>query len=125
MRKPRRTAEPARPQGAALTPVWVEADELLAFKAWWNRLAAGERNARSAFLHGLQRADAAWSVVYRQLGDELQKSRESVRTAEKELAGMRSANERIRNELDQAIDRANEAEERVKNLTTPVPREYE
>jgi hypothetical protein len=96
-----------------------------AFKAWWDRLAAGERTARSAFLHGLQRADAAWGAVYRQQGDALQKSRESLRAADKELGGMRAANERLRRELDQAVDRASEAEERVKRLTTPVTRDYE
>jgi hypothetical protein len=73
---------------------------------------------RSAFLHGLQRADAAWGVVYGQQADELQKSRESLRAADKDLGGMRAANERLRRELDQAIDRASEAEERVKQLTT-------
>jgi chromosome segregation ATPase len=61
----------------------------------------------------------------RQQGDELQKSRESLRAADKELSGMRAANERLRRELDQAIDRASEAEERVKQLTTPVTRDYD
>ena len=64
-------------------------------------------------------------MVYRQLGNELQKSRESLRTADRELASMRSANESLRRELEQAIDRANEAEERVRQLTTPVQRDYE
>jgi chromosome segregation ATPase len=105
--------------------VWVEADELQAFKAWWDRLAGGERNARRAFLRALQRADAAWSVVYRRLGDELQKLRESLRMVDKELAGTRAANRRLRRELEQAIDRATEAEERVRQLTTPVARDYE
>jgi chromosome segregation ATPase len=73
----------------------------------------------------LQPADAAWGVVYRQLGSELQKSRESLRTADRELAGARTANERLRRELEQAIDPANEAEERVKQLTTPVSGDYE
>jgi hypothetical protein len=125
MRKPSRVPDSVRSSRPALAPVWAEADELLAFKAWWDRLAAGERTARSAFLHGLQRADAAWGVVYRQQGDELQKSRESLRAADKELGGMRAANERLRRELDQAVDRASEAEERVKRLTTPVSRDYE
>src|SRR5215207_5404490 len=125
MRKPRQAPDPARAPSAALAPVWVEADEVQAFKTWWDQLPAGERNARRAFLQGLQRADAAWGSVYRQLGDELQRSRESLRTADNELAGNRAANERLRRELDQAIDRANEAEERVKQLTTPVSREYE
>jgi hypothetical protein len=57
-------------------------------------------------------------VVYRPQGDELQKTRESLRAAHKELGGMRAANERLRRELDQAIDRASEAGERVKQLTT-------
>jgi hypothetical protein len=125
MRKPRRAPDPIRSSSTALAPVWVEADELLAFKAWWDRLAAGERNARSAFVHGLQRADAAWGIVYGQQGDELQKSRESLRAADKELSGMRAANERLRRELDQAIDRASEAEERFKQLTTPVTPDYD
>jgi hypothetical protein len=103
----------------------VEADELRAFKAWWDRLADGERNARRAFLYGLQRSDAAWGMVYRRLGDELQKARESLRVVDKELSGMRATNERLRRELDQAIDRATEAEERVRHLTTPVTRDYE
>ena len=125
MRKPRRGPDPVRTQSSALAPVWIEADELVAFKLWWERLPDGERTARRAFLHGLQRADAAWGVVYRQLGSELQKSRESLRTADRELAGTRAANERLRRELEQAIDRANEAEERVKQLTTPVSGDYE
>src|SRR5215207_6830066 len=81
MRKPRQAPDPARAPSAALAPVWVEADEVQAFKTWWDQLPAGERNARRAFLQGLQRADAAWGSVYRQLGDELQRSRESLRTA--------------------------------------------
>jgi hypothetical protein len=125
MRKSRPGPDPVRTQSSALAPVWIEADELVAFKLWWERLADGERTARRAFLHGLQRADAAWGVVYRQLGSETQKSRESLRTANRELAGTRAANERLRRELEHAIDRANEAEERVKQLTTPVSRDYE
>jgi hypothetical protein len=54
MRKKRRAAENSRNQGAALAPVWIEADELRAFKSWWDRLSDGERNARRAFLHGLK-----------------------------------------------------------------------
>jgi hypothetical protein len=108
-----------------LRPVWVEADELQAFKAWWDRIAPGERTARRAFLHGLQRSDAAWGVVYRRLGDELQQVRESLRVVDKELVGMRGSNEKLRRELEQAIDRATEAEERVRQLTTPVSRDYE
>jgi hypothetical protein len=125
MRRPRPGPDPVRTRSSALAPVWIEADELVAFKLWWERLADGERTARRAFLHGLQRADAAWGVVYRQQADELQKSRESLRAADKELSGMRAANEKLRRELDQAIDRASEAEERVKQLTTPVTRDYE
>src|SRR6185503_3853689 len=59
MRKPRRTTDAVQSQSKALAPVWVEADELNAFKAWWDRLARGERTARRAFLYGLQRSDAA------------------------------------------------------------------
>jgi hypothetical protein len=44
---------------------------------------------------------------------------------EKELAATRATNERLRRELEQAIDRATEAEERIEQLTTPVPREYD
>jgi phage shock protein A len=79
----------------------------------------------AAFLYGLQRSDAAWGRVYRQLGDELQKARASLRAVDKELAGTRAANDKLRRELDQAIDRAKDAEDRVKQLTTPVPRAYE
>lgn len=125
MHKPRRAGDPVRPQDASLTPVWVESDEVLAFKSWWDRLAHGERNARRAFLHGLERADAAWGLVYGRLGDALQSSRESLRMVEKELAATRATNERLRRELEQAIDRATEAEERIEQLTTPVPREYD
>ncbi len=125
MRKPPRSAESLRDQGAALAPVWVEADELGAFKAWWDRLSDGERTARRAFLHGLQRSDGAWAVVYQREADELRQARESLSVVEKELAGMRAANERLRRELDGAVERANEAEERVRQVTTPIAREYE
>lgn len=125
MRMARRGSDALQSKRDALAPVWVEADELQAFKAWWDRLAAGERTARRAFLHGLQRSDTAWGVVYRQLGDELQKAREAFGVVDKELSGMRGTNDRLRMELDQAIDRAIEAEERVKHLTTPVTRDYE
>ena len=40
------------------------------------------------------------AVVYRQLGTELQKSRESLRTADRELARTRAANDRLRRELE-------------------------
>jgi hypothetical protein len=125
MRKPPRSAESVRKQNAALAPVWVEADELRAFKAWWDRLADSERTARRAFLHGLQRSDGAWAVVYQREGDELRQARESLRVLEKELTGMRASNERLRRELEGVVERANEAEERVRQLTTPIAREYE
>src|SRR6185503_17431680 len=99
MRKPPLGAEPARPQSGSLAPVWIEADELLAFKAWWERLADRERTARRAFLHGLQRCDAAWGVVYGRLRSELKLARESLRVVEKELAGTRAANEKLRREV--------------------------
>jgi hypothetical protein len=125
MRKPRRTAETVRNQGAALAPVWIEADELREFKSWWDRLSDRERNARRAFLHGLERADSAWAVVYERQAAELLQARESLRVAEKDLAGIRTANERLRRELEGAVDRAADAEERVRQLTTPIAREYE
>ena len=110
---------------SALAPVWVEADEVRTFKAWWEALAEGDRTARRAFLHGLQRADAAWGPVYRRLADELQSNRESLRSVQKDLAGARAANDELRRHLEQVIERATEAEERVRQLTTPLPREYE
>jgi hypothetical protein len=125
MRKPRRSAEAPRTQGPALAPVWVEADELQAFRAAWDRLAEGERTARRAFLQGLERSDAAWGVVYQRQGEELQQARESLRVMVKDLAATRAANERLRRELDQVVDRANDAEERLRQLTTPIAREYE
>jgi hypothetical protein len=72
------------------------------------------RNREEVFIRGLPA-----------VGNELHKSRESLRTADTELAGSRAANERLRRELEHAIDRANEAEERVRQLTTPVQRDYE
>src|SRR3954454_3785454 len=106
MRKQPRNAAASRTQSGALAPVWVEADELRAFKAWWDRRSDAERNARSAFLHGLQQSDAAWGVVYKTQGDELQRARESLRVVEKELAGMRGANERLeRNSTERSIAR--------------------
>jgi hypothetical protein len=125
MRKPRRAAETLGEQRAALAPVWIEADELRAFKSWWDRLSDGERNARRAFLHGLERADAAWAVIYQRQADELLQARESLRVAHKDLAGTRAANEKLRRELDGAVDRANDAEERVRQLTTPIARDYQ
>jgi hypothetical protein len=38
---------------------------------------------------------------------------------------MRGSNEKLRMELEQAIDRATEAEERIRQLTTRVSRDYE
>jgi hypothetical protein len=125
MRKRRRGPDPVRTQSSALALVWVEADELVAFKTWWERLADGERTARRAFLHGLQRSDAVWGAVYRQLGDELQKTRDSRRMTDKELVSVSAANEKLRRELEHAIDRATKAEERIKQLTTPISREDE
>jgi hypothetical protein len=125
MRKPRRSAEAPRTHGAALAPVWVEADELQAFRAWWQRLSDDERTARRAFLRGLEQCDAAWGVVYYRQGEELQQARESLRVVEKELAATRAANERLRRELDQVVDRANDAEERLRQLSTPIARDYE
>ena len=125
MRKTPRGAEASRTQGAALAPVWVEADELQAFRAWWDRLSGGERSARRAFLHGLERCDAAWGVVYQRLGEDLRQAREAVRLVEKEIVATRAANERLRRELEQVVDRANDAEERLRQLTTPIGREYE
>ena len=87
MRKPRRAAETLGEQRAALAPVWIEADELRAFKSWWDRLSDGERNARRAFPHGLERADAAWAVIYERQADELLQARESHRVAPQDLAG--------------------------------------
>jgi chromosome segregation ATPase len=64
-------------------------------------------------------------VVYGRLGSELKLARESLRVVEKELAGTRAANEKLRRELDRAVDRANDAEERIRQLTTPIARDYE
>ena len=91
LQKPPRPGEPVRTPGAALAPVWVEADELRAFKAWWNRLSDGERNARSAFLHGLQQGDVR-GAIYQKQGEELQHARESLRLVEKKLVEIRAAN---------------------------------
>jgi hypothetical protein len=63
--------------------------------------------------------------VYQRQGDELQRARELLRVVEKELAGIRAASERLRNELDRAVDRANDAEDRVRELTTIIARDYE
>src|SRR5262245_29292824 len=87
MRKPPRSAASVRKQRAALAPVWVEADELRAFKAWWDRLADGERTARRAFLHGFQRSDGAWAVVYQRECDELREARESLRVGRRSSPG--------------------------------------
>jgi hypothetical protein len=125
MRKSRTPAAQGKPPDPALAPVWVEADELHAFRSWWDALPASQRTARKAFLHGLRRADAAWGVIYQRLRDELQAARESLRVVHKEVSGVRTANEDLRVQLDHAIDRATDAEERVVRLTTPPPREYD
>jgi hypothetical protein len=130
MRKPRRYVSQAKPpdgpfRDSALAPVWVEADEVRTFKLWWDTLAEPDRTARRAFLHGLERADAAWAPVYRRLVDGLKAARALLRDRQKEAERSRAENEELRRHLEQAIDRATEAEERVRHLTTPVRREYD
>jgi hypothetical protein len=114
-----------RRSDASDVPVWIEADELREFRAWWETLPETQRNARRAFLRGLERADAAWSAVYRSQGTVLQEAQTSVRTTNQELARLRTANQDLRQQLELTIDRASEAEERVRLLTTPLSREYE
>jgi hypothetical protein len=55
----------------------------------------------------------------------LDETQRSLRVREQELAGLRTANEELRTQLEQAIERACEAEERVSVLTRPLPREYD
>jgi len=49
----------------------------------------------------------------------------SGRATNQELAQVRAANKELRKQLERAIDRACEAEERARLLTTPVSREYD
>jgi hypothetical protein len=64
-------------------------------------------------------------MVYQRQADEFLQARESLRVAEKDLDGTRAANEKLRRELEGVVDRANDAEERVRQLTTPIARDYE
>jgi hypothetical protein len=125
LRKPPTTVAAKRRSDASDVPVWIEADELREFRAWWETLPETQRNARRAFLRGLERADAAWSAVYTSQRTVLQEAQTSVRTTNQELARLRTANQELRQQLELTIDRASEAEERVRLLTTPLSREYD
>ena len=125
LRKPRSTGDSTKKVDASDVPVWIEADELRAFRAWWETLPETQRNARHAFLRGLERADTAWSAVHKSQRTVLDETHRSLRVCEQELAGLRTANRELRTQLEQAIDRACEAEERVSVLTKPLPREYD
>ena len=126
LRKPRGSGDSTTKRvDASDVPLWIEADELGAFRAWWKTLPEAQRNARRAFLRGLERADAAWSAVYKSQRTVLDETQRSLRLCDQELAALRTANRELRTQLDQAIDRACEAEERVSLLTTPLPREYD
>jgi hypothetical protein len=105
--------------------VWVEADELSGFRAWWSTLPEAQRNARRAFQHGLERADIAWSAVYKRQRAVLDDVLRKLRSSEEQHAQQRALNEQLKTQLEQAIDRALDAEERVRVLTTPLAREYD
>jgi len=125
LRKPTKPVAGKRRSDASDVPVWIEADELREFRGWWETLPAADRNARRAFLRGLERADAAWSAMYTSQRTVLQDAQTSGRATNQELARLRAANKEVREQLERAIDRACEAEERVRLLTTPVSREYD
>src|SRR4051794_21567309 len=125
LRRPRSSGDPTKKVDASDVPVWIEADELHAFRSWWEALPERQRNARRAFLRGLERADGAWSAVYKSQRTVLDEAQRSLRVCDQELAGLRTANRELRTQLEQAIDRACEAEERVSVLTKPVAREYD
>jgi hypothetical protein len=125
LRKPRSSGDPKRAADASDIPVWVEADEVRAFRAWWETLPEAQRNARRAFSRGLERADAAWSDVYKSQRTLLEDAQRSLRASDQDLTRLRTENKELRAQLDQAIDRACEAEERVSLLTTPLAREYD
>lgn len=71
---------------ASDVPVWIEADELRDFGAWWETQPATQRKAWRAFLHRLQSADRAWSAVCESQCRRLEKAQRSIRRSDEEVA---------------------------------------